>query len=82
MKPSRAWRAVLEGNRNVRFSDFERLLEAFGFVLDRQSGSHRIWYHPLMKVRMNVQPHRGNAKPYQLRQLMQLVETKGLKLDD
>jgi len=82
MKPSRVWRAILDGNRNVRFNDFERLLEAFGFARDRQSGSHRIWYHPNVRVRMNVQPHRGNAKPYQVGQLVQLVEANGLKLDD
>jgi uncharacterized phage protein (TIGR02218 family) len=35
MKPTRVWQAILDGNRNVRFGDLERLLAAFGFVLDR-----------------------------------------------
>ena len=32
--------------RNVRFSDVVRLAEAFGFELDRTSGSHHIFAHP------------------------------------
>jgi predicted RNA binding protein YcfA (HicA-like mRNA interferase family) len=46
MRPSRTWQAILGGSRNVRFADFERLLQAFGFVPDRQTSSHRIWLHP------------------------------------
>ena len=82
MKPTRVWQSILAGNRNIRFSDFERLLVAFGFVLDRQTGSHRIWYHPKLRERMNVQPMAGQAKPYQVRQLLQLVEAAGLTIDD
>jgi hypothetical protein len=31
---------------------------------------------------MNVQPRDGQAKPYQVRQLVELVETHGLELRD
>jgi predicted RNA binding protein YcfA (HicA-like mRNA interferase family) len=82
VRPSRTWQAILDGSRNVRFADFERLLQAFGFVLDRQNGSHRIWLHPGSRARMNVQPQGGDAKPYQVRQLVELVETLGLELRD
>lgn len=30
----------------LAFRDFERLLLAFGFVLARQSGSHRVYINP------------------------------------
>lgn len=50
MKPGRTWQAILDGSRNARFADFERLLQAFGFTLDRQSGSHRIWWHPVARA--------------------------------
>lgn len=63
MKPTRVWQAILDGNRNIRFGDFERLLAAFGFLLDGQAGSHRIWYHLTLRERMNVQPQGGRAKP-------------------
>ena len=68
MKPIRVWQSILDGNRNIRFADFERLPRAFGFRLDRQTGSHRIWYHPATRLRMNVQPQAGKVKPYQVRQ--------------
>lgn len=39
--------------------------------------------HPLVPAVVNLQPDRnGNAKLYQLRQLVDLVETYGLKLED
>jgi len=53
---------------------------AFGFELDRQSGSHRIYRHSALRLRMNIQPEGGKAKLYQIRQLLDLVETHGLRL--
>ena len=50
------------------------------FQFDRQSGSHRIYRHPELRVRMNIQPEGGKAKLYQIRQLLELVETYGLRL--
>ena len=82
MKPAKSWERILAGNRNVRFRDFERLLVAFGFELDRQSGSHRIYRHRTLRVRMNVQPDDGQAKPYQIRQLLELSERYGLSLEE
>jgi predicted RNA binding protein YcfA (HicA-like mRNA interferase family) len=82
MRPSRTWQAILQGNRNIGFRDFERLLNAFGFLSVGQEGSHRHWKHPQTGARMNVQSHKGQAKPYQLKQLRDLVHQFGLSLDD
>ncbi len=58
------------------------LAEGFGFRLDRTSGSHRIFRHG-MGLMLNLQPDRnGQAKPYQLRQLLELVEENRVSLDD
>ncbi|MGI8774558.1 MAG: type II toxin-antitoxin system HicA family toxin [Actinomycetota bacterium] len=52
----------------MRFSDFQRLLEGFGWTLDRQEGSHQVYRHPSVPERLSVQPDRnGQAKPYQIR---------------
>jgi predicted RNA binding protein YcfA (HicA-like mRNA interferase family) len=80
MKPAKTWEHIIAGRRNIRFRDFEQLLAAFGFEFDRQSGSHRIYRHPSTRLRMNVQPEKGKAKLYQIRQLLDLVETHGLRL--
>ena len=68
--------------KNVRFGDAQRLLESLGFSLDRIRGSHHLYRHPAMAERVNLQPVGGQAKPYQLRQVLQLIERYDLKLED
>ena len=64
------------------FSQFLTLIKALGFVHDRTSGSHLIFVHPDALVPLvNVQPSKdGMAKPYQVRQVLDLVDTYGLKV--
>ena len=82
MNARKVYDKVLAGSRNVRFEDACRLAESFGFWLDRTSGSHRIFRHR-RGLMLNLQPDRnGQAKRYQLRQLLDLVEENGLTLDD
>jgi HicA toxin of bacterial toxin-antitoxin, len=68
--------------QNVRFSDFRRLVEAFGFVLDRIHGSHHIFVHPGIPELLNLQDVGGQAKPYQIRQFLRLVERYNLQMED
>lgn len=68
--------------RNVRFAPFCRLVEAFGFQLKRVSGSHHIFSHPDITEAVNIQEVSGEAKPYQIRQFLRLVERYNLKLED
>ncbi len=59
------------------------LLEAFGFILKRISGSHRIFKHPDVSELLSIQPSRnGQAKPYQVDQFLGLVEEYDLTLTD
>ncbi|MGH9154665.1 MAG: type II toxin-antitoxin system HicA family toxin [Acidimicrobiales bacterium] len=67
---------------NVRFADAQRLTEALGFELDRVRGSHHIYRHPGIGQRINLQARGGQAKPYQLRQLLDLVERHALRLKE
>lgn len=73
---------ILKGSRNVRFGDFVVLVEAFGFHLDRVKGSHHIFIHPELKELVNLQDVKGQAKPYQVRQFLKLVEKYNLELED
>ena len=66
--------------RNVAFADLIDLVEAFGFQLARVSGSHHIFTHPDIAELLNLQEVRGEAKPYQIRQFLRLVERYNLKL--
>jgi hypothetical protein len=82
MRPRRVHEKILDGSRNVRFEDVCRLAEAFGFQRDRVSGSHHIYRHA-QGLMLNLQPDRnGQAKFYQVRQLLELVEQNGLRLRD
>ena len=66
--------------RNVPFPDLEKLIKNFGFHLARQSGSHRFFYHPEIPELINLQEVKGEAKPYQIRQFLRLVEKYNIKL--
>ena len=82
MRPRKVYEKVLAGSRNVRFDDVCRLAEGFGFCRDRISGSHHIYRHA-RGLMLNLQPDRGGqAKVYQIRQLLDLVEENGLTLND
>jgi predicted RNA binding protein YcfA (HicA-like mRNA interferase family) len=67
---------------NVAFADLCNLAEGLGFELRRVSGSHHVFTHPNIPQLINLQSVRGQAKPYQIRQLMRLVERYDLRLDD
>lgn len=66
--------------KNVRFTEFRTLVEAFGFRLDRVNGSHHIFVHPGIPEIVNLQEVGGEAKPYQVRQVLRLVERYNLRL--
>jgi len=81
VKPAKLLDRVRAGQlANVDFADLVRLVEALGFGLARVSGSHRIYSHPEVAEMLGLQPFRGDAKPYQTRQLVTLVEVYNLSL--
>ena len=68
--------------KNVLFSDFQLILESFGYRLDRTKGSHRIYDHKYVHSSLNIQDENGQAKPYQVHQFLKAVEKHNLKLED
>jgi predicted RNA binding protein YcfA (HicA-like mRNA interferase family) len=75
-------RKALGGTKNLRFDEAVRLAEGFGFRLSRTSGSHHIFAHGSIPELVNLQDVNGKAKPYQVRQLLRLVERYNLQLED
>jgi hypothetical protein len=75
---------VLSGSGNDRFADLVAFAKAFGFGFapGHTSGSHHIFGHPELRELLNLQAKAGKAKPYQIRQPLQLVEEYDLKLED
>ena len=82
MKKRKLLRKLLSGSKNVRFSEVVACAEAFGFRLDRVSGSHHIFVHPDIPELINLQDVKGKAKPYQIKQLLQTIEAYNLRMED
>ena len=72
---------ILDGTKNIHFSDMVNLAEGFGFSLDRVKGSHHIFVHSEIRELVNLQNVGGQAKPYQIRQFLKLVEKYNLTLE-
>lgn len=73
---------MLSDSKNIRFNDFTKLVEAFGFELARVRGSHHIFEHPNLPEILNLQNSKGQVKSYQIRQFLQLIEQYDLELED
>ena len=60
---------------NVRFADLKKVCETY-FGKPRQTGSsHMIFKTPWPgDPRVNIQNDRGQAKPYQVRQVLQAID--------
>ena len=73
---------LLSGSKNIRFSEATAVAEAFGFRLDRVTGSHHIFLHPDLPELINLQNVKGKAKPYQIKQMLKIVEKYNLHMED
>ena len=83
MKPRELLDRASRGDvRNVRFTDLQRLVEALGFELDRVRGSHHTYRHPGVSAILSLQPQGGQAKPYQVRQVLAVVARYALAVED
>jgi predicted RNA binding protein YcfA (HicA-like mRNA interferase family) len=67
--------------KQLSFAEFQRLIEAFGYRLDRIKGSHHTYRHPGIGQRMQIQPNGKEAKDYQVEQFLAIVRQRGLSLD-
>ena len=66
---------------SIRYGDFEKLLRAFRFEQNRTKGSHMIWVHPKVPRPFPIQPDGKDAKSYQIRDFLELVEEYGLYIE-
>lgn len=73
------WEQMDRSLNNVRFSDFCRLIEWFGFQHKGGKGSHKTYFRRDIQEIIDIQPLKGEAKPYQIRQFLRLVRLYNLK---
>ena len=82
MNPERLLARPRRGDSaNVAFADLFGLLEALGFEKQRVSGSHHVYGHPQLVELINLQEVKGQAKPYQVRQVLRLIERYDLAME-
>jgi len=73
-KYSKLKQKILSGSAdtNVEFSDLCQLLARLGFE-ERLRGSHHIFARDGMEEILNLQPKGGKAKPYQVKQVRNIL---------
>ena len=77
-------RRVLEGrsDANIAFNDLCALLQNLGFEM-RVRGSHHIFRRQGVEEKVNLQRDNNKAKPYQVRQVRNVILRHGLgEIDD
>jgi hypothetical protein len=71
---------ILSGSKNIAFDDFVKLMNSFGFFLDRVNGSHHIFKRKGIFEILNIQNVNGQVKHYQIKQFMSIIEKYGLEI--
>ena len=83
VRKQKLYQRLLNNQKNVKFSNFVTVIESFGFTLDRITGSHHIYKHLEVEQSISIQPDKNNqAKVYQVRQFLRLIEKYDLRLTD
>jgi predicted RNA binding protein YcfA (HicA-like mRNA interferase family) len=81
LKSKKLLEKVLRNPYDVRFSEMNKLLEAFGFMLKRIEGSHHIYKHVSVPYLINIQNRKGKVKSYQVNQFISIINEFKLSLE-
>lgn len=66
---------------NIDFNDLCKLLDSLGFS-ERIKGSHHIFTQARVEEIINIQPKQNKAKPYQVRQVRNIILKYRLGVSD
>lgn len=70
-----------QSDHNINFNELCNLLTRFGFN-KRIKGSHHIFYKENVNEIINLQEVNGKAKPYQVKQVRELILIYKFKITD
>jgi predicted RNA binding protein YcfA (HicA-like mRNA interferase family) len=68
-------------DRNMSFSDLRSALNKLGFT-SHVKGDHFIYTKSEISEIINIQPQNGKAKPYQVRQVREIINKYHLQQED
>ena len=76
------FQSVMIGTKdnNIKFSDLQKLLKALGFRL-RIKGDHFIYSKDGVEEIFNIQPIGKSAKPYQVKQVRNIIKKYNLEVE-
>jgi hypothetical protein len=81
-RKEKIYQKAINSPNNLQFDELCYLAEIVGFVMrkrKRKGSSHKIYKHPELGGMMNFQKGKtGKAIPYQVRQLLDFIETNKL----
>jgi predicted RNA binding protein YcfA (HicA-like mRNA interferase family) len=70
-----------KSDNNLSFNDLCYLLDRIG-LKKRVKGDHHIYYHEDIEEIINIQPKGSNAKPYQVKQVREIILKNKLEVND
>jgi predicted RNA binding protein YcfA (HicA-like mRNA interferase family) len=72
--------SIISGSQDkkIKFSDLQKLLDNLGFHC-RIKGDHFIYWKNGVSEIINLQPDGNNAKPYQVKQVRNIILKYGLE---
>jgi len=82
-KAAKALEQMRASPKNFHFGDLCNVVAAHGYEEVRQKGSHHIYQHPTRPdlPMINLQDDNGRAKPYQVRQVLTIIDDYNLEID-
>ncbi len=82
-KAKKIYRQILTGrsDQNISFQDLRLLLTRLGFV-ERVRGGHHIDTKAAIEEIINIQEKGGKAKPYQVKQIRQILVNYKVEPED
>ena len=82
-KNNKTYQKALNAAQNLRFTDFQKLVEGLGFTLrKKKGGSHRVYTRPDVKEIVTIQADKHNmAKEYQVNQVLDIIDDYDLLED-
>lgn len=82
-RSDKTYEKVLFGrsDANIGFEELRRLLDDLGFV-ERIKSSHHIFTKTEVVEIINIQPKGSKAKPYQVKQVRNIILKYQLRLED
>lgn len=70
-----------QSDASIRYQDLCALLRHFGFD-ERSRGSHLVFFKPGIEEILNLQKSGNNAKPYQVRQVRNVIIKYAMEFED